>query len=104
MTRLNIFFALLVVLSALSVVTARHEARKSFLALQSVQKEARGLEVVWERLLLQQASATMYDKVETVATRDLAMKSPEASRIRVLTLDDVAAVALDRANAHGGAR
>lgn len=102
MTRLNIFFALLIVLSALSVVTARHEARKSFLALQSVQKEGRGLEVTWERLLLQQATATMYDRVETVAARNLGMKYPEASRIRVLTLED--AVALDHANAQGVVR
>ncbi len=54
MTRVDIFLVLLITVSALAVVTARHEARKLFLALQQAQKVGRDLEVEWERLLLKQ--------------------------------------------------
>lgn len=84
MTRVDIFLVLLVTVSALVVVTARHEARKLFLELQKVQKEGRDLEVEWERLLLKQASWAMYHKVEAIASERLGMSNPDVSRIHVL--------------------
>ena len=84
MTRVDIFLVLLITVSALAVVTARHEARKLFLELQRVQKVGRDLEVEWQRLLLKQASWAMYHKVEAIASQRLGMSNPDASRIRVL--------------------
>lgn len=83
MTRINIFLVLLIMVSALAVVTARHEARKLFLELQQVQKVGRDLEVEWHRLLLKQASWAMYHRVEAIANQRLGMSHPEVSRIRV---------------------
>ncbi|MBM4189703.1 MAG: cell division protein FtsL [Betaproteobacteria bacterium] len=87
MTRIDIFLVLLITVSALAVVTARHEARKLFLDLQQVQKTGRDLEVEWERLLLKQASWAMYHKVEAIATQRLGMNHPDASHIRVLAAE-----------------
>lgn len=87
MTRINIFLVLLIMVSALAVVTARHEARKLFLELQRVQEAGRNLEVEWERLLLKQASWAMYHKVEAIASQRLGMNNPDASRIRVLSAE-----------------
>lgn len=84
MTRVDIFIVLLITVSALAVVTARHEARKLFLELQRVQKVGRDLEVEWQRLLLKQASWATYHKVEAIASQRLGMSNPDASRIRVL--------------------
>ena len=84
MTRVDIFLVLLITVSALVVVTARHEARKLFLELQRVQKVGSDLEVEWQRLLLKQASWAMYHKVEAIASQRLGMSNPDASRIRVL--------------------
>lgn len=83
MTRIDIFLVLLITVSALAVVTTRHEARKSFLELQKVQKEGNDLEVEWERLLLKQASWAMYHKVEAIASQRLGMNNPDVSQIRV---------------------
>jgi cell division protein FtsL len=87
MTRVDIFLVLLITVSALAVVTARHEARKLFLELQQAQKVGRDLEVEWERLLLKQASWAMYHKVEAIATQRLGMSNPDTSRIRVLSAE-----------------
>ncbi len=84
MTRIDIFLALLIMVSALAVVTARHEARNLFLELQRVQKVGRDLEVEWHRLLLKQASWAMYHRVEAIANQRLGMSHPEVARIRVL--------------------
>ncbi len=84
MTRIDIFLVLLITVSALAVVTARHEARKSFQELQKTQKIGSDLEVAWERLLLKQASWAMYHKVEAIASQRLGMSSPDVSRIHVL--------------------
>lgn len=87
MTRVDIFLVLLVTVSALAVVTARHEARKLFLELQKVQQAGADLEVEWERLLLKQASWAMYHKVEAIASQRLGMSNPDVSRIHVLSAD-----------------
>ncbi len=84
MIRINVFLVLLIMVSALAVVTARQEARKSFQALQKEQEVGRDLEVAWERLLLKQASWAMYHKVEAIASQRLGMSSPDVSRIQVL--------------------
>ncbi len=89
MTRIDFSLVLLITVSALAVVTARHEARKLFLELQKEQKTGSNLAVEWERLLLKQASWAMYHKVEAIASQRLGMSTPEASRIHVLSAETV---------------
>jgi cell division protein FtsL len=85
MLRLNLVLALVLVACALSVVTARHQARKSFMALQDAQKAARLLDVEWGRLQLEQSTWAMHSRIEQVAHSHLKMAVPEAKRIRLLS-------------------
>jgi len=84
MLRLNLFLGLIALACALSVVTARHQARKSFVELQAAQKAARAIDIEWGRLQLEQSTWAMHARIEQVATNHLGMHSPEAKRIRVL--------------------
>ena len=84
MVKLNLLLALVLVLCALSVVSARHQARKLFMALHSAQAHSRDLDVEWGQLQLEISTWLMHNRVEEVARGRLNMTIPEASRIYVL--------------------
>lgn len=84
MLRLNLLLGLIVLACALSVVTARHQARKSFVELQAAQKTARDIDIEWGRLQLEQSTWAMHARIEQVAAEHLRMHTPEARHIRVL--------------------
>lgn len=84
MLKLNVALALLLVICAIAVVSARHQARKLFVELQQAQAEARALDIEWGRLLLEQSTWAMHSRVEVVAQHQLHMIVPDASRIYLL--------------------
>lgn len=84
MFRLNLVLTGVLILCALSVVTARHQARKLFVELQAEQKRARSLDIEWGRLQLEQSTWAMHARVEQIAQAQLGMAAPDLSRIRVL--------------------
>ncbi|TCS71042.1 cell division protein FtsL [Sulfuritortus calidifontis] len=86
MLRLNALLAVLLVLCALFVVTARHQARKSFIELQAQQEKARGLDIEWGRLQLEQSTWAMHARIEQVARQHLQMAVPEPKQIHRLNL------------------
>jgi cell division protein FtsL len=87
MVKLNLLLALVLVACALSVVSARHQARKLFVALQSEQGRGRDLDVEWGQLQLEISTWLMHNRVEEVARSRLHMTIPEPSRIYVLRDD-----------------
>lgn len=66
----------LVVLSALGVVISKHESRKQFLALQTLEAERDQLAIEWGRLQLEQSSWATHGRVEQLARNKLKMKIP----------------------------
>lgn len=84
MLKLNVALALLLVICAIAVVSARHQARKMFVELQQAQAEARALDIEWGRLLLEQSTWAMHSRVEVVAQHQLHMIVPDAARIHLL--------------------
>lgn len=84
MLKLNIALALLLIVCAIAVVSARHQARKLFMELEQAQAEARTLDIEWGRLLLEQSTWAMLSRVEVVAQRQLHMIMPDVSRIYLL--------------------
>lgn len=86
MTRLNILLILIVIACALSVVTSQHKARKLFMELERKQERARQLAVEWGQLQLEQSTWAMRARVERIATKQLLMKVPDASKIKVISL------------------
>ncbi len=86
MTRLNILLILIVIACALSVVTSQHKARKLFMELERKQERTRQLAVEWGQLQLEQSTWAMRARVEKIATKQLLMKVPDASKIKVISL------------------
>jgi len=85
-TRLNILLILIVITCALSVVTSQHKARKLFMELERKQERTRQLAVEWGQLQLEQSTWAMRARVEKIATKQLLMKVPDASKIKVISL------------------
>jgi len=82
--RLNLVLIGLVVLCALGVVTAQHEARKLFVELQREQEVAKQLDVEWDQLQLEQSTWAMHSRIEKIAVSSLHMRVPPPSRIRIV--------------------
>ncbi|MEN9456611.1 MAG: cell division protein FtsL [Pseudomonadota bacterium] len=84
MTRLNLLLLAILIACALSVVTSQHKARKLFIELQKAQKSAKQLDVEWGRLQLEQSTWAMHSRIESIASKQLSMRVPDASRIQVM--------------------
>lgn len=65
--------ALLLLLSAFSLVASRNEARQLFIALDRAQTQAQSLEVDWRRLQLQRAELERNARVDDLARNQLKM-------------------------------
>lgn len=90
MVKLNMVLVAVLVACALSVVSARHQARKLFIALQAEQAHARALDVEWGQLQLEISTWLMHNRVEEVARDRLKMAIPDPRRIYVLHAQEVA--------------
>ena len=88
MVKLNLILALVLVAAAISVVSARHQARKLFVTLQAEQAHARDLDVEWGQLQLEISTWLMHNRVEEVARGRLNMVIPAPGRIYVLQRAD----------------
>ena len=84
MTRLNLLLTLILIACALSVVTSQHNARKLFVELEREQELARQLAVEWGQLQLEQSTWAMHARVEKIASGQLRMRVPDASRVRIV--------------------
>ncbi|MEP6877321.1 MAG: cell division protein FtsL [Nitrosospira sp.] len=90
MIRVNTFLILILVACALSVVTSQHKARKLFVDLEKEQELARQLAVEWGQLQLEQSTWAMHTRIEKIATGQLHMQVPDASRVQVVPLTNFA--------------
>jgi cell division protein FtsL len=85
MTRINLVLLVLLVACALSVVTAQHRERKTFMELTKQREIAVAHEVEFDRLRLEQRTWAMHSRIEKVARLNLKMQAPDANRIRILS-------------------
>ncbi|HSS70460.1 MAG TPA: cell division protein FtsL [Casimicrobiaceae bacterium] len=84
MTRLNLFLLALAVVCALSLVTSRHQARKLFVELEHEQGQARGYDVEYGQLQLEQSTWAAPGRIEKIAREQLRMQLPGPGRIQVI--------------------
>lgn len=89
MTRASLLLLLLVIACALGVITAQHFSRKSFIALEAAQAEAKRLDEDFTRLQLEQGTWSTHKRVEAVASRSLDMRLPQPAATRILSLEAV---------------
>jgi cell division protein FtsL len=73
MGRSVIVLGLLLMLAAMSLVTARYESRHLFIQNEQLLSQARELDVEWRQLQLERADLSRHAKVDAVARDDLRM-------------------------------
>ena len=86
--RLNLLAATLLVLCALSLVTAQYQARQLFIELERSQSLTRQLDIEWAQLQLDQSTLGKHARIEANARRDLGMVSLTPARMQYLTAGD----------------
>ena len=87
MARINLLLLALIVISALALVTSRHQSRKLYSELQVVLAAAKRFDEEMGRLQIEQSSWSTPTRIEKVAREKLAMRLPEQDRTRILALE-----------------
>ncbi len=90
MGRLCILLAAALMLSAISLVTARHQSRQLFVAAERLEDRSRELDIEWRRLQLERAELARNARIDHIARQDLGMVT--ATPDRSIYLDRVPAV------------
>jgi cell division protein FtsL len=83
-TRVNLLLLCVLVGCALSLVTSRHDARRTFNELERERERARQYEVEYGQLSLEQSTWAMPARVEKIARESLRMQMPLPSRVQVV--------------------
>ncbi len=81
MNKLSVFMLIVVLASALFVVTVRHENRLSFIDLQEMEKQRNHLQYEWGRLMLEKATWAMENNIADDAGTRLGMSPPPPEQI-----------------------
>jgi cell division protein FtsL len=76
--------ALLVLVSALGVISAKHENRKLFVQLQALEKQRDQMNVEWGRLQLEQGTWAASSRVERIARKRLGMVMPQGEAVVII--------------------
>lgn len=76
-----LILTIMVFVSAVEVVFARHQTRKLFVEIQDLEKERNMLDEEWGRLQLEQSTWATDDRVESLARDELKMKTTEMKEI-----------------------
>jgi cell division protein FtsL len=84
---LTLFTVLIVV--ALGVVTAQHEARKMYSEHERLLVLAAQYKTEYEQLQIEQSTWAMHSRVEEMATKQLQMRVPNPQDVQVIVLDGV---------------
>ncbi|HEX7403477.1 MAG TPA: cell division protein FtsL [Usitatibacter sp.] len=87
MRRVNAVLLVLVIVSALSVITSQHHARQLFSQLEGELAQASKLGEEFTQLQLEQSTWATNKRVESVASRSLGMRLPDPTDTVIVTLD-----------------
>ena len=82
--RINLILFAVLVVCALALVTSQHRARKLYVELQTEQEHAKQLAIEAGQLQLEQSTWAMHARVEKIASGQLKMRVPPASRVQVV--------------------
>jgi cell division protein FtsL len=81
---LFVLMFLLVMASAVAVVFSKHESRKLFVQLQTMQKERDRMEIEWGRMQLEQSTWATHGRIERLARKKLDMTIPRAESVIII--------------------
>ena len=85
MTKFNLVLLAVLLASALATVASTNHARKLFIELENGQAEQKRIEVEWGQLQLEQSTWAKHALVESLASKQLGMKVPDAARTQFVT-------------------
>ncbi len=71
MIRLIVALALILLLSAISLVTARYQSRELFVQTDRLRAQARELDTDWRRLQLERAELTRNARIDDIGRNEL---------------------------------
>lgn len=71
----------LVLASCIALVQTSHKGRRMFSELQDLRREAMQLEEEWGRLLLEQSTWALPDRVQRLAEQELGMQAPDMRKV-----------------------
>jgi len=91
MGRLSLVLAVVLMLCAISLVTARYQSRQLFVDVDRAQAQSRDLENDWRRLQLDRAELARNARVDRAAREDLKMISIAPDRTLYLNQPPVPA-------------
>ena len=75
---------------SLGVVTSQHRARKYYFELEQQQELTKKYQTEFGQLQLEQSTWAMHSRIEELATKKLNMLVPDAIRIQVISLEELA--------------
>ena len=90
MTKLNLILFFVLIAVSLSIVTSQHKARKLYFELEQQQELAKKYETEFGQLQLEQSTWAMHSRIEELAAKKMQMQVPDAKRIQVISLEDMA--------------
>lgn len=90
MVRLNLLLLAVLAACALGLVTSQHQARRLFGELEQEQERSQQLGVEYGQLQLEASTWAVHARVERIASRQLHMRVPEASRLHIVRPEEVA--------------
>ncbi len=85
MKRLDVFLTLALLLCALAVVQVRDRARLQFMDRESLDMEARELEIEWGRLQLELGTLASHSRVDQLARKELGLVPVDLDKIVLLS-------------------
>ncbi len=84
---LVVLLAILVFISAVSIVYSTHVSRMLINELQELQKSRDDFQIKWGRLLLEQSAWAAPNRIEQVVSQDLGMKVPETEDTQMIVIE-----------------
>lgn len=82
--KLVIILAVLVLISSLGVVYAKHQSRKLFVELDLLKKHRDEMNVEWGQLQLEQSTLATHGRIEQAAKKRLKMVTPEYKDVLIV--------------------
>jgi cell division protein FtsL len=76
--------SVLVLVSALGVVFAKHQNRKLYAELAALQKQRDAMEVQWGRLQLEQSTWATHGRIEKIARQRLNMRNVDYDKVVIV--------------------
>ncbi|MBE9515670.1 MAG: cell division protein FtsL [Proteobacteria bacterium] len=80
----NSVLAILIMVSAVSVISLRHHSRLYFGELQQLHSERDALNTEWGKLMLEEGAWSQHQRIEKTAQKRLNMALPKAGQVRII--------------------